>query len=163
MNPISVGEQALLFPDGWVAIVRLEPYRVDWLTPEGRSVRGPQLPHRNVRVDAQAKAWILEELAQQSGRAPRSASDIPDWPEVLPPFVPSALLAAPDGTLWIRKAATAPKARVQYDVVDRQGRLVRRVSMAANERVIGFGPDALYVVAVDDDGIQRLQRHTLAR
>ncbi|MEW5916196.1 MAG: hypothetical protein AB1762_07315 [Gemmatimonadota bacterium] len=163
MNPISVGEQALLFQDGWLAIVRLEPYRVDWIAPGGRMIRGAELPDRKVRIDDRAKAWILEELAERSGRASRSAADVADWPEVIPPFESSALLAAPDGTVWIRKAATEPNARVLYDVVDRQGRLVRRVSMAQNERLVGFGQGALFVVSTDDDGIHRLQRHAMPR
>jgi hypothetical protein len=163
VNPIAVGEQALLFPDGWVAIARFEPYRVDWIRPDRRLVRGPELPDRKVRVDERTKVWILDEIAQQSGRAPRTPADIPAWPDVIPPFVGSALLAAPDGAVWIRKSATEPKARGTYDVVDRQSRLVRRVSMAANDRLIGFGPGVLYVIGTDSDGIQRLQRHPLPR
>lgn len=34
-NPLDTPEHALLFPDGAVAIARLDPYRVDWRLPEG--------------------------------------------------------------------------------------------------------------------------------
>jgi hypothetical protein len=33
-------EQALLFPDGWLAVLRKEPYRVEWRAPDGRWHRG---------------------------------------------------------------------------------------------------------------------------
>ena len=33
---LRVGEQYVVHPDGWIAIVRINPFRVDWRSPEGR-------------------------------------------------------------------------------------------------------------------------------
>jgi hypothetical protein len=41
------GEEGLLFPDGWVAIARLDPYRVDWRRRDGAWILGRPLLHEN--------------------------------------------------------------------------------------------------------------------
>jgi hypothetical protein len=48
-------EVAHLFPDGWVAIARLNPYRVDWRSPDGRWIFGSPLPVSIVNVDEREK------------------------------------------------------------------------------------------------------------
>src|SRR5207244_2243808 len=40
-NPLAVGEKFLLFADGSLAIARLDPYRVDWRSPNGKWTFGP--------------------------------------------------------------------------------------------------------------------------
>ena len=55
-NPLAVEEQARLFPDGWVAVAWLDPYRVDWRRPDGRWIRGAPLPFEHVPVDAHPAA-----------------------------------------------------------------------------------------------------------
>lgn len=76
--PLQAGESPLLFFDGWVAIVRLNPYRVDWRAPDGRWTLGRPLPVRSVRLTGSEKAAYV-------ARNPwsRNASD---WPAELPPF-----------------------------------------------------------------------------
>ena len=44
-------EQAIAFPDGWLAIAYLEPYRVDWLKPTGEWIRGPALSQDTLPFD----------------------------------------------------------------------------------------------------------------
>jgi len=165
VNPLSVGEQVVLFPDGWVAVARLDPYRVNWVSNDGRQIRGDPLPEARVRVDERVKRWVLEERARQTGQPSARPEGVPDddWPATIPPFLSNALLPAPDGTLWIVRAATKPNVATLYDVVDRRGRVVYRVSLAQSERVVGFGDGAVYSVASDEDGIQRLRRHALPR
>ena len=164
VNPLSAGDQVVLFHDGWVAVARVEPYRVDWFAADGRLTRGAELPRKRVRVDDGVKRWVLEENARDAGRPSQRPEDIQaDWPEAMPPFLNNSLVAAPDGLLWIRRAATEPAAKTTYDVVSRQGKLVRRVVMSRGERVVGFGTNAVYSVAVDDEGIQRLRRHATLR
>jgi hypothetical protein len=165
VNPLAVGEQVVLFPDGWVAIARLDPYRVDWISNDGRQIQGPELPHARVHVDDSVKRWVLEERARQTGQPAARPEGVPDddWPATIPPFLNNAILPAPDGALWILRAATKPNAATIYDVADRRGRVVHRVTLAPNERVVGFGQGAVYSVVVDDDGIQRLRRHALPR
>ena len=150
--PLDVGEAPLLQPDGWVAIVRLEPYRVDWRSPEGRWTSGAPIPVRAIRMtDRERKAY--------TDRRPgfRNATD---WPELLPPFdTPPTLLPSPEGWLVIRRLPSADEPEPRYDVIDRSGTRRAQLVLRANEHVLGFGQRSVYVVETDADGIQRLRRH----
>ena len=152
--PLSSSETPLLFFDGWIAVVRLDPYRVDWRAPDGRWTLGRPLPFRPVRMTAAEKAAYVE-------RHPglRNATD---WPAELPPFEnPVTLLASPDGLLLVKRLPTLAEPGTRYDVIDRAGNRRTQLVLPANEHVLGFGTNSLYVVVTDDDGIQRLRRHPL--
>ncbi|HLA88805.1 MAG TPA: hypothetical protein VJL28_00045 [Gemmatimonadaceae bacterium] len=157
----AAGEQGILFADGWIAIARLVPYRVEWRAPDGRSTLGPTLPAELPTFDEREKRAFVEREAKTTGRAARSIEEIPVWWPVVPPFEGSrgAFLAEPEGKLLVRRTPTVIHAETRYDVVDRRGALVGRVTMPANHRIVGFGSRSVYVAVTDDDGIQRLQRH----
>ena len=159
INPLAVGEQAVLFSDGWIAVARLDPFRVSWFPPAAPPLTGPPLPDpRRPLDDDEKRAWLARD-AERRGTTPRTIADVPDWPDLIPPFQNDALLPAPDGTLWIRRTPTAAHPETVYDVVDRQGALVRRMTLTDHEAVVGFGPGGVYVARTDDDGIQHLERH----
>jgi hypothetical protein len=149
--PLNPQEEALLFADGWLAIARLDPYRVDWRSPDGQWIRGAPLPFRPVSMsDRERDAYI----ANHSW-----ARNATDWPEIAPPFDSSPLLSSPDGRLVIGRLPSADDPGMRYDLVDRRGVSTGQLLLAANERILGFGRAAVFVVVTDDDGIQRLQRH----
>jgi hypothetical protein len=160
-NPLAAGELGLVFPDGWVAIARLDPYRVEWLAPGGQRVAGAPLPFAATRVTDEEKRAVLQREADARGTEPRDPDSVRDWPEHVPPFLAGALLAAPDGRLWIRRTPTAARPRTSYDVVDRRGGLAAQLTLGAAERIIGFGRDAAYSVVTDGDGIERVRRHPM--
>jgi hypothetical protein len=105
--PFTSGEQALLFADGWIAIARLDAYRVDWRSPEGRWVRGARLPFTPVKVDDREKRAHMERMARATGRPPRDPASLAEWPATIAPFEPGGLLASPDGRLIISRTPTA--------------------------------------------------------
>jgi hypothetical protein len=151
---MRVSEAARLFADGWTAIVRVDPYRVDWRAPDGRWTLGRALPLRAVKLSSAEKANYL---TRRPGL--RNATD---WPDDVPPFEdPSTLLAAPDGMLLVRRLPTLAEPGTRYDVIDRAGNRRTQIVLAANEHILGFGANSLYVIETDDDGIQRLRRHPL--
>ena len=78
---------------------------------------------------------------------------------MIPAFPPNALLAAPDGRVWVQRTQTASQPETHYDVVDRRGGLVARVTMSATERVVGFATGFVFSVVTDDDGVQHLRRY----
>lgn len=152
--PMRAGESALLFSDGWTAVVRVDPYRVDWRAFEGRWTPGRPIQTRAVRLSAAEKAAYLR-------RKPgfRNATD---WPDELPPFEdPSTLLASPDGSLLLKRLPTLVEPGTRYDVIDRAGNRRAQAVLAANEHILGVGASSLYVVETDGDGLQRLRRHPL--
>ncbi len=154
-------EQVAIFPDGWIAIARLDPYRVDWRRPTGQWIRGAALPVPAVKLDEREKRAYLARTWGGQG-APPDPSTVTDWPETIPPYsgrVASLALAAPDGRLLVSRTRTAQHEETRYDIIDRRGTLVGQLQLLTSERIIGFGLQSVYVVVTDDDGIQRLQRH----
>jgi hypothetical protein len=63
-----------------------------------------------------------------------------DLPDRFPPFFSGGTIADPDGRVWVRAFpaglnATGPV----YDVIDRSGRLVDRISLPAGAELLGLG------------------------
>lgn len=156
--PFAVSEQALLFPDGWTAIARLDPYRIDWRTPEGRILKGAPLPVTLEDLRPEDRRAVIDSYPPRPDGRP-SPIDLDAFPAKVPPFQREALLAAPDGRLLVRRTATASRPEGRYDIVDRAGRLAGHVVLSPNERIIGFGRRSVYVVSRDADGLERLRRH----
>jgi len=95
--PLATGEEAALFADGWFAVARLEPYRVDWIAPDGRVTRGRPLPVTTIKATgAEKEAYFARQAASRTPRPGMPA--MPDamrreinalrdqFPEVFPPF-----------------------------------------------------------------------------
>jgi hypothetical protein len=155
---LSPEEGAVLFPDGWLAIGRVDPFRVDWRRPNGSWVRGPPLVVAVVRMTARERAAFIRRNRASGALAP-GAPD-PDLPNTIPPFPNRyALLPASDGLLLILRSKSAAMENTRYLVVDRQGGLRGELSLPTSDKIIGFGRGSVYIVTTDDDGIQRLRRH----
>lgn len=161
VNPLSVGDQVVVLPDGWVAVVRVDPYRVDWIGPDGRKAQGAPLPFDRHPVTDREKRAILQRQATERGDEPRDPDSVLDWPATLPPFLTGAVLPASDGRIWIRRTSRAGDRQVLYDVVGRSGALSARLSLPDGQHVVGIGRAAVYTAETDADGIQRLRRHAL--
>ncbi|HSA54389.1 MAG TPA: hypothetical protein VLE53_01740 [Gemmatimonadaceae bacterium] len=162
-------------PDGRIAMVFNEPYRVNVIDVTGVRVNGQPIPYQRVRVDEALKdEWRAEQArprmamtARRGGPATIGLVKSPvrepgEWPEFLPAFKASGVSVAPDGMAWVQRmvAAGAP---LEYDLIDGRGRLVRKVRLPRRSHVIGFGTGTVYVVRMDDDDLQYLQRHPLPR
>lgn len=160
-KPFATGEVAKQFADGWTAIARLDPYRVDWITPERRLVRGAPLPNAT-RTIGEADRSAFQQENTRPGRPPMFEFDA--FPTNAPPFEYRApgdppLFAAPGGRLVIRRTVLASATENAYDIVDRTGRLLSTLLVPKRERVVGFGAAWVYIVARDGDDIERLRRH----
>jgi hypothetical protein len=156
--PLTASEQATLFPDGWIAIARLNPFRVDWRAPDGRWRIGQPLPFRKVPISNNEKSAYVVSIERSTGRKV-DPEQIPNWPDHVDPFGEDALLISPDGRLIIARSITARSPQPVYDVVDRDGRLSQVLVLGNGERIIGIGARSVYVVATDRDGVGRLRRH----
>jgi hypothetical protein len=156
--PFSVGEEPLLFSDGWLAIARLDRYRVDWRAPDGQWKRGAPLPFTPRAVDRRERQAYLARRAAMLGRAETPPAD-DSWPDAIPPFQPTPLVAAPDGSLLILRTPTADSPGHRYDRVSRLGQLIGWLELPATEQLAAIGVHGAYVITTDDDGIQRLRRH----
>ena len=173
----SALEQWAVAPDGRVAIVCPEPYRVLLIDSTGRRVEGPAIAYERVRVTDREKAdWrearqqpvatmMINANRQVVGSYQRQPPPPePDWPEFLPAFqaprrLNGAAVFAPDGLLWVSRMV-ASGAPALYDIIGRNGTLQYRVTLPPRTRVVGFGNRGIYAVTTDDDDIQRLSRFT---
>jgi hypothetical protein len=157
--------------DGRIAIVYHEPYRVDIIGANGVRVRGQPIPYARIRVDDRLKdEWRSDAAKPRMAMVVTRGSAAPsmemvkqpvrepdEWPEFLPPFTSNAVSISPDGMIWVRRAVAAG-APPEYDIVDGQGLLVQKVRLSRRSHVVGFGNDVVYVVRMDEDDLQYLQR-----
>ncbi len=159
-NPLAVGDQAILFPDGWIAIAQASPYHVAWWTPNGTIVRGRPMPNPKEPVDERVKRLAIDEAWGTSSESPKFRStDFPPWPAVVPPFLRDALIALPDGRVAIKRTSLDPNNPIRYDIVDRRGSLSGVLRLPRNERLVGSGHRSVYVAVTDSDQSEHLRRH----
>lgn len=159
-NPLSVGDQAVLFRDGWIAVAYVEPYRVAWYAPDDQRARLVAIAHDRIRLDDREKQFAARAYAAARVRDGFKPEDFPNWPQYLPPFHQDALVAAPDGHLLVERTRSADRPNERfYDVVGRTGNVTRQLRMRANERIVGAGLHSVYVAVTDRDGLQQLRRH----
>ncbi len=155
---MSAVDAVSISPDGWVAIARQRPYRVNWRAPDGRTISGPDLGWPRIPIDRTERRAYIARTANPDYPDPERRDT--DWAEVVPPFAPPFVsLHSPDGFLLLRKQPWSKAERTRYDIIDRAGRLVGRVELKANEWIVGFGPHSVYRVRRDEDGFERLTRH----
>lgn len=152
-------EPALMFDDGWVAVARRTPYRVEWYPPKKAPIRGPPIRWTAPKVtDAEKQAWENRAVARLGKPLAFGARIVPFADEV-PPFRENGLLATPDGALLIAKARWSGSNGTEHDLVDRRGVLVSALKLPDAERVVGFGRKSVFTAVRDVDDIERLQSH----
>lgn len=161
---LRVGEQYLLQPDGWLAVVRINPFRVDWRSPDGRWTKGEPLPIPVLKMTQREKQASLARTARSQSSSsmqlpPELRTPDDDWPDVMPPYIQGDLLASPEGHVIIRRQPSADLPGIAYYVVDRRGRLSGILALKDNEKLLAAGAKAIYVLETDDDGLQYIRRH----
>lgn len=164
-SPLASGGQAWLFRDGWIAVAHPDPYKVDWYTPEGQWIRGAPLPVAPVPVNRREKCFAL---ARYDYPEPCDPQISPGWPQYIPSFVMevpwvtpggTALHAAPNGMLLVKRTQTVDSIGKRYDLVDRRGTLRGVIVLRGDQTIVGHGRSSLYVVTNDDMDLLTLSRH----
>lgn len=168
-------DQWAVAPDGRIAMVTVFPYRVAYYAPNGDSTKGPPIAYTPVRMSAALKAqWKETKLRPvptlnyggdgkvTAGKSIPRYEEPAEWPEELPPFLMDAVRFAPDGNLWVERT-TAARAPQTFDVIDRSGRVASHVVLPAKSRLVGFGKASVYIVRIDEDDLEHLERHMLPR
>jgi hypothetical protein len=151
-------EQAHISPDGWIAVVRFHPVRVDWRSPDGTWLVGKPLGIPDIEVnDAEREFYLKHSGATTS---PPGWLQTIDWPERASP-IPFQLYPtmAPNGWVVLRRRASTKWPDGIHDIVDRDGRLVAQLQLQPEQKIVGYGKASVYVVTTDEDGLQRLSRH----
>lgn len=172
MQAFPAWDQWSVAPDGRIAFIYSDPYHVNFVGANRQVFENPPIPYDRIRVDDAIKKQYQEErerpqMAMRYDRGGGSRMEMmsrpftepSQWPEFLPPYLGSAVFAS-NGLLWIPRATAAGKPPL-YDVIDGKGKLVERVELPARTKLVGFGSTWVYVVRLDEDDLQYLQRHSL--
>jgi hypothetical protein len=166
--------------DGLLAKVLADGYEVVWYREGRESGRTGALPAPDVRVTpADRNALIAEwdkrpmmSLNSRGGGGPTGQKNvIAEYLRAHPEAFPARkspigdtepnVLFDPQGRLWIVRAKAAKDTAYTIDVVQEGRGVVGRVELPAGHRLIGFGPDALYTVRIDDDDLQWVERFAM--
>lgn len=157
-TPFAVGDEWDVGGGGQVVIVRRAPYRVEVLAPGRHLVRGPVIAANQRKVAEADKTEYLESV-------PNGASikrETVPWPEVMPVFLPGALVVT-DREAWVRRSAPAESEVAKHDVFDLQGRRLAGLTLPISVRVLLVTPRGVYIARADEDGLQYVERHAMPR
>jgi hypothetical protein len=160
-------DHIVMLPDGWVAIARTRPYRVDWCPPAGACVVGPTIEAVPEAIsEADKLAYMQSAIVTAGWPDDVKLEETIGWPRRLPPFSGrtyqfdfSPLVPVADGTLLVERVASAQAPPRQYDHIDRRGTRVARYRLPVNEQIIALGGRSVYVIVTDENGAQRLRQH----
>ncbi len=164
---LAVGEQAAMFVDGWIAILRLRPYRVDWRSPDGSELRGAPVEVTDPPLTESDRSLYIRDhqtFIASVDKMPPGMRDlarraVSDFPSTLPPVQPFALVAGGDGLLYVRRTKSADLPMPILDVVDRSGVRCARIQLAVGERLQSVTQRWMYVVVIDEDNVERVRRY----
>ena len=189
-NPFTPGETWTVAPDGRIAIITPEPYRIQWVGANGARTAGPAIPHQRIRVTSADRNATGDggpacsfSITRNSGAGSGTSFSATvrtggggggggdgrppardDWPEFKPPFLAgqsTPAVAAPTGEVWVPRAREANDEVPSYDVFDAQGRLIARATLPKGSRLLGFGRGVIYLSRMDEDDLVYIQRWKL--
>jgi hypothetical protein len=126
-------EQPAIHSDGWVAVARVSPLRVEWFPPSaGSSITVP------VRISG--PGWVA------------TSPFLMDLPN-------PAVFAAPDGTLLLQRVFERSDSLRYFDWVGRNG--TKSVfAIGSNQRIVGFGKASVFIISMMPNGDRTLVRHS---
>lgn len=159
-GPIAEWDFWAAGPGGSVAIVRnQDEYRVEWVGPDGSTVRGPVVDEERVRVgraDRDSLSRIQGASVGTPGGASRARRDV-----YLPDHFPFAksVAVSPDGRAWVERALPVADDKPLFDVFGADGRRVARYRLQAGRVLVGFGRGTVYATREDDVGLKWVERY----
>jgi hypothetical protein len=172
-NPFDPAIDWAVSPGGDLAIVHPDPYRVEIIDRNGLRQLGPAVEFEPVAVtdDHKAEYRALRQRPQpvtsvtRGGGSQVAVMSMPyqepqNWPRFMPPFLRGAAVFVTDGRLWVQRTTVAGEPAI-FDVFDESGRLVERMRLPAQRRLVGFGRGRAYLVRRDEVDLEFIERYTL--
>jgi hypothetical protein len=159
-GPFSLVDAWAAGADGSIAIVRANPYRVEWIGPTGARTSGPTIPYtRHPVTDTDKQLMYEADRGRRTGPYDMATflAANGQWDAFKPPFQGQPHIA-PDGRVWIPVMPRVWGDSITYDVVDGRGQLVERVAFPKNVKLVGFSGRSIYTTRTDADDLLYLQR-----
>ena len=180
--PLSPADAWGVAPDGRTVIARCGDYHVDWIGPDGSVTSGPDVEFEAVSIGrAEKEEWahtrsetgggmgiavtvVNNAMTMTATRGGVSNDDDDldgyDWPAVKPAFYGRPIPVDRSGRAWVRRHRDAGDTPM-YDVFGASGTRDMVVELLPERRVVGFGDGKVYVVRMDEYGLQYLERYAL--
>lgn len=176
-RPMPQTDAWFVAADGRIGILSAAEYRLRWYREGALVETGPSVPYAPTRLtsrerDAFRAKKALEPAAgaSMSGGSPatrrtqdpaRVRAAWPDsiFPAVMPPFEVQGALLAPNGNIWVRRTGPASQASARVDILDQHGNHRATLRLPPKARLLALGSRFVYLLAVDADGFQTLERY----
>lgn len=177
-KPLAATDAWVALPDGRVAIVRANPYRVDIVSGRGQVQRGAAVNYTPVRIGKAERDAYREQRAStrptmisigggggggSDQRITGSPQSIPDeeFPATMPPFSGrDAVQVTPEGEIWVLRTRAAGEKTPTYDIFNGTGQRVGTATLKPNSAVVGFGAGVVYVARQDpEDDLRYLEKY----
>jgi hypothetical protein len=171
ITPYPALDAWAVYPNGDIAIVHHQPFRLDVVSATGVVRHGSPRSYPPLPVTAADRSAYRKQMSfvrsgaslKGGGTGPQRSEDVvPDaeFPLSMPPFVASSVAMSPDGQLWIGRSHPAGEHLWYYDIFDARGAVVAVAKIAAGSKVVGFGPGVVYVARTDPaDDLVYLERY----
>lgn len=172
LTPFPHLDAWVVLPDGRVAVVGHQPFRIDFTDGISALRTGATIPFTPVPVTAADREAFRERTAALrssalrvgggSGGPPMQGPQFEDgdFPRTMPPFIAAAVLATPTGEIWIGRSHASTDRTWRYDIFDGTGRAVGSATLPVGSVVVGFGAGTIYLARTDpDDDLVYLERH----
>lgn len=172
-KPFGTRTEWVGLPDGGLAMVHPDPYRVDHIAQSGRLSRGSTIggdpvPVTRAERDAWRKAHTDQTVQGRSisrglvtGSAQTPDVDDSEFPATLPPFVANAkVVPDPEGNVWVQRTSAATAPFRTWDIIRPGGGRVGVARLPADAVIAAIDANSVYVVRTDEDtGLQALERY----
>lgn len=179
--PLSAADAWGVAADGRIVIARSGDYHVEWVELDGSITSGPPVAYEPVPIGrAEKEEWahvrsetggglgisvemVNNSITMTASRGGASRDDDLDgyeWPAAKPAFYGRPIPVDSSGRAWVRRHRDGGDTPV-YDVFDGSGTREMAVELAPERRVVGFGNGRVYVVRMDEYGLQFLERYGL--
>jgi hypothetical protein len=139
--------------------VRVNPFRVDWWYPDGHSTHGLPIAGGQVPFDAAERRTYAKSLDGVVSQE-RIDDALRRAPATIAPYIVSMTkLFTPEGFLLVVRVNNAAHQGNWYQVVNRNGKVVRDLLLPSSSEIRGFGAHSVYVTVADSNGLQTLTRY----
>ncbi len=150
--------------DGFVWVARASSNSVDWRSPDGKWRRGASRSYQKVPVTQVDKDRFMENVRRQMQQTGGPAGLEIRYPFASnkPPF--STGSSSPEGEVWLLRSRSGDDPVPVYDVIGRDGRLIRTVRLPSGTTLLGIGiKGALYLGTKGADGRQTIGRYRIIK
>jgi hypothetical protein len=137
-----------VLPDGSVWLARVYDNRVDWRNPQGKWTRGDALPDRILEVTRYDRELFYRKFPPEL----RNTAEQLPFAAVKPPF--EAGFTSPAGHVWLEKSRAPTDSSRRYHEVDREGHLLRELSVPGQGRIVALTDSSALVAERASDGIR---------